>query len=96
MFTRKRLIISILTVALPFLLEVMWNLFPAIGAVPYLAYQLYYAPLGLWLGEPLFGHDSELGILVHAIGAVATALFYVIVIICVSEVVTRFRIRAAD
>jgi hypothetical protein len=95
MYTRIGVATTALVVALPFILETLWKLFPAIGAVPYLAYQLYYAPMALWLAEPFFGHDDELGILVRNAGVVVTAVAYVMVFIAIREAFRRWGSREA-
>lgn len=65
---------------LPIALKLLSITFDSIGLAPYLVYQLYYLPLGAWLGKPFFNHDSELGILVLPLGAITTAIFYILVI----------------
>lgn len=70
-----------LVLVLPLVLKLLATTFDSIGLAPYLVYQLYYLPLGAWLGRPFFNHDSELGIVVLPLGAITTAIFYVLVVV---------------
>ena len=76
---------TILVLALPLALRFLFSTFDRTGLVPYMIFQLYYLPLGSWLGRPFFNHDSELGILVLPLGAVATAMFYTVIIIIIDR-----------
>ena len=93
MLTRKPSILTAFVVALPFLLKALWKIAPSIAAVPYLAYQIYYAPMALWLAEPFFGHDDELGIIVRYLGALVTAVAYGMIFIFIWTMFTRKRNR---
>ena len=93
MLTRKASIIIAFFVALPFLLKAVWKVDPSIATVPYLAYQIYYSPMALWLGEPFFGHDDELGIIVRYIGAIVTTVAYGMIFISIWKMYNRTRNR---
>lgn len=43
-------------------------------------HQLYYLPLGSWVGEPFFRPDSEVMFFVLPPGRVLTALFYLAIV----------------
>lgn len=47
------------------------------NVVWFVLHQLYYLPLGCWIGKPFFMPDSEVMFFVLPAGRVLTALFYI-------------------
>lgn len=66
---------------------VAWLLLPHViagfnyplGLISFLFYQLYHAPLGLWMTEPFFRPDSEIVFAVLPAGQILIAVFYLCV-----------------
>ena len=50
------------------------------GLIWFILHQIYYLPLGSWMGEPFFFPDSEMMFKVSMIGRVTTGLIYIVMI----------------
>ncbi len=71
--------------ALPWAMLAAWMVLPALlwwmsvwldNLIPMAAHQVYYLPLGSWLGPPFFVPDGDLGFWVKPAGRWVTATFY--------------------
>jgi hypothetical protein len=85
--------------ALPWMLVAAWLVLPGIlwwmayvldSLYPFLAHQLYYLPLGSWMGLPFFEPDAEVMFSVKPAGRWATATFYLALAAAITFGLDRF------
>jgi hypothetical protein len=50
------------------------------GLIWFYAHQLYYLPIGSWLGEPFFRPDSEVWFFVKPLGRILTPMIYLAIL----------------
>ena len=64
----------------PFIFNILEYFDPNRGLIWFYLQQLYYWPLGSWLKEPFFQHDSEVGFFVKPFGRVVTMGVYLFIL----------------
>lgn len=71
----------IIILAIPFVLDLLCKIDSSRGLIWFFMHQLYYVPLGSWVGKPFFTPDSEVYYFVNWPGRILTAVFYVVVLV---------------
>ncbi|WP_315388755.1 hypothetical protein [uncultured Stenotrophomonas sp.] len=75
--------------ALPGIL--LWLTYLTNNSLPFWAHQLYYLPLGSWMGRPFFEPDSEVMFWAKPAGRWATGILYLSVVAAITYCLDRFR-----
>ena len=74
----RGVVISII-IFFPLLMEILKDLDDSRGMIWFLLHQIYYLPIGSWLGEPFFMPDSEVSFWVLMPGRILMPIIYLVV-----------------
>lgn len=87
----KVIALAVIIVFLPFVFALMRDVDSDRGLIWFLFHQLYYLPLGSWLGEPFFKPDSEVVFWVKIPGRILMPLIYIGLFVSIKYIKSRIK-----